>query len=84
MFTHLAASEDASETAFTESQLAQFKDISEKLIRKIGYQPLRHTLNTSGVLNYPEAQYDMVRTGIGLYGFGNDLTKTKTLNPLQP
>ena len=27
MFSHLAASEDASETAFTESQLDQFKDI---------------------------------------------------------
>lgn len=82
MFTHLAASEDAAETTFTESQLAQFKDISEKIISEIGYKPLLHTLNTSGVLNYPEAQYDMVRTGIGLYGFGNDPEENKHLKPV--
>ena len=23
-------------------------------------------------MNYSEVQYDMVRTGIGLYGYGND------------
>ncbi len=82
MFSHLAASEDASETAFTESQIAQFKDISEKINKKIDYKPLRHMLNTSGVLNYPKAQYDMVRTGIGLYGFGNDPEENKHLKPV--
>lgn len=82
IFSHLAASEDASETAFTKSQLAQFKDISEEIIGNIGYKPLRHMLNTSGVLNYPEAQYDMVRTGIGLYGFGNDPEENKHLKPV--
>ena len=38
-----------------------------------------HQLNTSGILNYPEAQFDMVRCGIGLYGFGNDPNFTKHL-----
>ena len=28
--------------------------------------------NTSGILNFPEAHFDMVRLGIGLYGFAND------------
>ena len=82
LFSHLAASEDASEKEFTESQLAQFEDISKKIIEKIGYKPLRHMLNTSGVLNYPEAQYNMVRTGIGLYGFGNDPEENKHLKPI--
>ncbi|PVW15213.1 alanine racemase [Marixanthomonas spongiae] len=82
MFSHLAASEDASEKVFTESQIAQFEKISEKIIDNIGYKPLRHMLNTSGVLNYPEAQYDMVRTGIGLYGFGNDPEENKHLKPV--
>ncbi|MEZ4816772.1 MAG: alanine racemase [Flavobacteriaceae bacterium] len=72
IFSHLAASEDLSEAAFTLSQIEKFKNISELLIQKLGYTPLRHTLNTSGILNYPEAQFDMVRSGIGLYGFGND------------
>ena len=38
-----------------------------------------HQLNTSGVLNHPEAQFDMVRCGIGLYGFSNDSNFTKHL-----
>lgn len=72
IFSHLAASEDFSEAAFTLSQIEKFKNASELLIQKLGYTPLRHTVNTSGILNYPEAQFDMVRSGIGLYGFGND------------
>ena len=38
-----------------------------------------HLLNTSGIINYPQAQFDMVRLGIGLYGFGNDEKETKQL-----
>jgi alanine racemase len=30
--------------------------------------------NTSGILNYPDAHFDMVRSGIGLYGFGIPIT----------
>ena len=29
---------------------------------------MRHALNTSGIVRFPERQYDMVRIGIGLYG----------------
>jgi alanine racemase len=35
-------------------------------------KPIRHILNTSGISNFPKAQYDMVRLGIGLYGISND------------
>ena len=38
--------------------------------------------NTSGVLNYPEAHFDMVRCGIGLYGFGNSDKENKHLKPI--
>lgn len=82
VFSHLAASEDFSEREFTENQLKEFKFITQDLSEKIGYMPMRHTLNTSGVLNYAEAQYEMVRTGIGLYGFGNSLKENKNLKPV--
>ena len=81
-FSHLAASEDASEAEFTVSQLDSFEKIVEELSAAIGYRPMLHTLNTSGVINYPEAQYDMVRIGIGLYGFGNDAEENKNLIPI--
>lgn len=82
IFSHLAATEDSSELEFTNNQLSRFRSISEKLIANLGYTPILHTLNTSGILNYPEAQYDMVRTGIGLYGFGNDPEENKKLKPI--
>lgn len=82
VFSHLAASEDHLEKDFTKSQLDQFRSISEIILEKLPYKPFRHTLNTSGVLNYPEAQYDMVRTGIGLYGFGNDPKENSHLKPV--
>ena len=37
-------------------------------------------LNTSGIINYAsEAQFDMVRLGIGMYGFANDDAETAKL-----
>jgi len=82
IFSHLAASEDIQNRAFAEKQMNIFDKTSEALINSIGYQPLRHTLNTSGILNFPEAQYDMVRSGIGLYGFGNEANENKNLRPI--
>ena len=82
VFSHLAASEDLKERDFTIAQIENFKRMSEELIGKIGYRPLLHCANTSGILNYPEAHFDMVRTGIGLYGFGNDSEENKHLKPI--
>ena len=82
LFSHLAASEDLNEKEFTLGQINKFKTYSEKLMHAIGYKPLRHMCNTSGILNYPEAHFDMVRTGIGLYGFGNSKKESKNLKPI--
>lgn len=82
MFSHLAASEDLDEKEFTIDQINKFKIYSEKLMAAIGYKPLRHMCNTSGILNYPEAHFDMVRTGIGLYGFGNSEEESKNFRPI--
>lgn len=80
LLSHLAASEDINEKEFTELQIERFKKIANSFKQEMGYAPLLHQLNTSGVLNYAlEAQFDMVRCGIGLYGFGNDLKFTRQL-----
>lgn len=52
------------------------------MIDGLGYTPILHQSNTSGILNFPEAQFDMVRTGIGLYGYGNDPEKDAKLLPV--
>jgi len=82
IFSHLAASEDLDEKEFTKKQLSSFKSNSKKLIDSLGYKPFLHLCNTSGILNYPEAHYDMVRSGIGLYGFGNSKKENNNLKPI--
>ena len=82
IFSHLAASEDKHEANFTKQQISNFRSISEDFEAKIGYSPWLHICNTSGVINYPEAHLDMVRCGIGLYGFGNSAKVDKFLKPI--
>ncbi len=82
IFSHLAASEDIDEKEFTLNQIDSFKNISINLIDNLGYRPMRHMTNTSGILNYPEAHFDMVRAGIGLYGYGNSAKESENLKPI--
>lgn len=79
IFSHLASSEDPNEVSFTTEQINNFADIVQQIYAYLGYKPIVHTLNTSGVINYPQAQFDMVRIGIGLYGFGNHPKVTQQL-----
>ena len=80
VFSHIAASEDLNEHEFTLQQINNFKEVSEQLIGQLPTKPFRHMLNTSGIINYAkEAQFDMVRLGIGLYGFANDPAETAKL-----
>ena len=79
ILSHLAASEDVNEQDFTLRQINNFKQIIQEVCRHLNYTPIAHILNTSGVINYPEAQFDMVRIGIGLYGFGNNKKETSQL-----
>lgn len=82
IFSHLAASEDLKERSFSLGQLEKFNRIAEKMITGLGYKPLLHFCNTSGILNYPQAHFDLVRSGIGLYGFGNSAEENKNLIPV--
>ena len=82
VFSHLAASEDLEEEAFTRGQIDLYKNISTAFIEKIGYPLVRHLCNTSGMLNYPEAHFDMVRCGIGLYGYGNTNAEAQNFKPI--
>jgi alanine racemase len=79
ILSHMATSDDLNHNAFSKSQIALFEKLSTKLQTELNIKPIRHILNTSGITNYPEAQYDMVRLGIGLYGISNDEEEQKEL-----
>ena len=72
LFSHLAASDDLAEAEFNKRQIERFTAITSKFENTWEHKPMHHMLNTSGILNFPEGQFDMVRSGIGLYGYSND------------
>lgn len=81
IFSHLSSADIPEERDFTLQQLKTFDKNSTYLINKLGYKPLRHILNSSGITNYTDYQYDMVRIGIGMIGeSSNKLIKNQLQN----
>ena len=79
ILSHMATSDDLNHQDFAHFQIDLFEKLSSKIIQDLQINPIRHMLNTSGISNFPKAQYDMVRLGIGLYGISNDKTEQKHL-----
>jgi Alr-MurF fusion protein len=72
ILSHMATSDDLKHHEFGLQQINLFEKMSSRLISEVKINPIRHILNTSGISNFPQAQYEMVRLGIGLYGISND------------
>ncbi len=72
LFSHLSSSDMPEEKEFTLKQFEVFEKNSSYLIEKLGYTPIRHILNSSGITSYTDHQYDMVRIGIGMLGESPD------------
>ncbi|MEM1218610.1 MAG: bifunctional UDP-N-acetylmuramoyl-tripeptide:D-alanyl-D-alanine ligase/alanine racemase [Bacteroidota bacterium] len=68
-FSHLAASETATEDAYTHRQAQIFLEQHQRLVKGLNrIQIPRHLVNSSGIIRFPEYHFEMVRLGIGLYG----------------
>lgn len=82
IFTHLASSEDPLHEDFTKEQVALFRNLAKKIETALAYKPIRHILNSGGIVRYNEFQEDMVRLGIGLHGIEiSTLNTDKLQNP---
>ena len=79
IFTHLATSDIPSEKEFVHQQVATINEMYKKITFDLGYEPIRHILNSAGILNFPDYQMDMVRLGIGMYGISPDDSNKKHL-----
>ena len=79
ILSHLATSDDVMQEGFAKGQIDLFEKLSLKLMNELDIKPIRHILNTSGISNFQNSQYDMVRLGIGLYGVSNDPEEQKRL-----
>ena len=71
IFSHLAGSDDPNLDDFTNHQIQLFSKIAHEIETAIGYTTIKHISNSQGIIRYPNAQFDMVRLGISLYGLGN-------------
>ncbi|MEE9386922.1 MAG: alanine racemase [Nannocystaceae bacterium] len=67
IYSHLVEAE-AEHSACTDAQVGALRDVLARL-RGLGlHLPRAHLANTAAILRCPEARFDMVRPGIGLYG----------------
>jgi alanine racemase len=84
VFSHLSSSEDPANDDFTRLQISRLSESCQIFSRETGYPFLKHILNSSGIERFPEAHFDMVRLGIGLYGLGNtDILDLKPIATLK-
>lgn len=82
IFSHLVGADAEEHNAFSRGQIACFERVSARIISETGCRPLRHICNTAGITRFPEARYDMVRLGIGLYGVESSGLETGVLEPV--
>ena len=68
IMTHLAAADAPAHDDFTRQQLSAFQHMAAAIEAILGRPVLKHALNSAGIRRFPEAQFDMVRLGVGLYG----------------
>jgi Alr-MurF fusion protein len=72
IFSHLSASDAPGHDEFTHAQGQAFVRMANLISEELGYAPLRHIANSSGIVRFPEFHFDMVRLGIGLYGIADE------------
>lgn len=82
VFTHLAASDESRHDAFSHQQAEVYHRCYQQIHDALGIQPIRHVLNSPGILRFPEHQLDMVRLGIGLYGIDPTASGKAELRPV--
>jgi alanine racemase len=80
VFSHLVGSDEQQHDEFSQHQISRFLAITEKIEQELGYKFIRHIANTAAITRFPDAQLDMVRLGIGLYGYDAGLHHNKGLH----
>ena len=82
VYSHLADADNRRDKRFSEHQMQRFNQAVYTLSQTLNYTFDRHILNSEGVANYPNAQFEMVRMGIGMYGLSSNPTVKQKLKPV--
>lgn len=83
MYTHFATADEADKT-FTKKQMADYLWMKERL-KELGVSfRYCHCSNSAGIIDMPEANFDLVRAGISMYGLYPSEDVKKDNVPLRP
>ena len=69
IYTHFAAAKDVAYPTYTKMQLAEFEKAVAAFHRAGFKNIVRHATASGGTLLFPETHLDMVRIGMGMYGY---------------
>jgi alanine racemase len=81
VYSHMACADEPLHP-MNAMQIASFQEICSELEQALPYSFLKHLLNSEGAAHFPEAQFDMVRLGIGLFGVNHDPVFEAKLKPV--
>lgn len=68
IWTHFAESASR-DKSFSLKQLAIFQQCVEIVENSLGQIPLKHAANSGAVINLPQSHYNLIRPGLGIYGY---------------
>ena len=83
IFTHFSRADETDRTN-TELQISRFHSMIEMLEKRGITIPVKHCSNSAGIVEFPEANMDVVRAGIILYGMWPSDEVSKLKVPLKP
>ena len=81
VFSHLSSADMPTQENFTHEQVRRFQECITQIKDIVDYPFIIHILNSAGIINYIDYEYDMVRIGIGIIGYD---TANKIQNTLRP
>lgn len=81
VFSHLAGADESIHDGFSHEQVTRYERAYKIISSQLNIAPIRHVLNSPGILRLQQYQMDMVRLGIGLYGIN---PTSEPFNQLQP
>ncbi len=79
MFTHFAQA-DEEDKSHAQNQLNRYIKFNELLEQEEIHIPVKHVANSAGIIDFPQAYFNMVRSGIITYGiYPSDLVNKEEI-----
>lgn len=84
MFTHFARADETDKSS-ARRQLNKFRDFTARVENELDYKiPIKHCSNSAGIVELPEANMDIVRAGIMMYGLWPSEQVSRNIVSLKP